>query len=82
MRFVRYLILYYNETPYKRMFNTRDSLGSTITSWLSTPGPVLMRKFANPSKYDPNVGEVSLLEVNPNYAFVRLPIMEQGQPFQ
>lgn len=64
-----------NETPHERMFKhqRRSSCGSSLPSWLTAPGPVLMRKHANPSKYDPQVEEVSLLEVNPNYAFVRLP---------
>lgn len=64
-----------NETPHERMFkhHRRGSCGSSVPSWLSAPGTVLMRKHTNLSKYDPLVQEVSLLEVNPNYAYVRLP---------
>jgi hypothetical protein len=36
------------------------------------PGPVLMKKHARVSKYDPLVQEVDLIEANPDYAYVKL----------
>ncbi|KAL7639174.1 UNVERIFIED_CONTAM: hypothetical protein RMT77_010708 [Armadillidium vulgare] len=62
-----------NETPYERLFNyqRKSSNGYTIPTWLSSPGPVLVRKQVRQSKFDPLVEEAELLEVNPRYAFVR-----------
>ncbi|KAL7633690.1 UNVERIFIED_CONTAM: hypothetical protein RMT77_015644 [Armadillidium vulgare] len=62
-----------NETPHERLFNyqRKSSNGYTIPTWLSSPGPVLVRKQVRQSKFDPLVEEAELLEVNPRYAFVR-----------
>ena len=62
-------------TPHERMFNfqRRTSSGMSLPTWLSSPGPVLLRRFNRTSKYDPLVQEVQLLEANPNYAFIRYP---------
>ena len=38
-----------------------------------TPGPVLLRRNVRHSKYEPLVGEVTLLEGNSAYAHIRLP---------
>ena len=64
-----------NETPHERffLFNRRSSTGTTLPQWLSSPGPVLLKRNVRHSKYDPLVDEVELLESNPKYAHVRLP---------
>ena len=64
-----------NCTPHERMFNfqRRTSSGMSLPSWLSSPGPVLLRKFVRQSKYEPLVDEVELVEANPQYAHVRFP---------
>ena len=64
-----------NETPHERFFGfpRRSSSGASIPTWLSTPGPVLLKRQVRSSKTDPLVDEVELLEVNPNYAHVRYP---------
>lgn len=63
-----------NSTPHERFFsfNRKSASGITLPSWLSTPGPVLLRRHVRSSKYDPFVDEVELLECNPKYAHVRL----------
>ena len=45
----------------------------SIPSWLTTPGPVLLKRHVRNSKYDPLVDEVNLLEANPQYAHVQFP---------
>lgn len=64
-----------NQTPHERMFehSRKSSNGQAIPSWLSSPGPVWMKKNVRKSKYDPFVEEVYLLEANPDYAYVRFP---------
>lgn len=64
-----------NETPHERMFNhpRRTYYGNSMPAWLTKPGPVLLKKFNQKSKYDPLVDEVELLEANLEYAHVRLP---------
>lgn len=61
-----------NCTPHERFFvhPRRTSNGVTLPSWL-TPGPVLAKRNVRHSKYDDNVEEVELLEVNPQYALIR-----------
>jgi hypothetical protein len=63
-----------NATPHERLFlyNRKSTSGTTLPNWLITPGPVLMKRNARSSKYDPLVDEVELLECNPQYAHVRL----------
>ncbi len=40
--------------------------------WLTTPGPVLLKRHVRASKYDPLIEEADLIEANPNYAHVKL----------
>ena len=60
--------------PHERLFNyqRRSTSGQAIPSWLSTPGPVLLKRHVRNSKYDPLVDEAELIEANPQYAHVRL----------
>ena len=64
-----------NQTPHERFlnFSRKSVLGYSIPSWLSTPGPVLLRNFVRNSKHDPMVQKVNLTEANPLYARVRFP---------
>ena len=62
-----------NETPHERMFAfaRKSCFGESIPSWMSNPGPVLLRCHNRQSKFDPYVEEVELLEANPSYAHIR-----------
>lgn len=64
-----------NATPHERMFThvRRSHSGCSLPTWLSTPGPILMRNHNRGNKYEPLVQEVELIEANPEYAHVRLP---------
>ena len=64
-----------NATPHERMFThiRRSHTGCSLPTWLTTPGPVLMRNHVRTNKYEPLTREVELLEANPDYAYVRLP---------
>ena len=44
-----------------------------MPSWLSSPGPVLLKRHVRNSKYEPLVDQVHLIEANPQYAHVRFP---------
>ena len=63
-----------NTTPHERflMFNRRSTLGTSVPSWLSSPGPVLLKRHIGTSKYDPLVDEVELIQASPTHARVRL----------
>ncbi|XP_033114042.1 uncharacterized protein LOC117114484 [Anneissia japonica] len=62
-----------NETTHERFFtfNRRSTSGSSIPSWLCSPGPVLIKRHVRAHKTDPLVDEVELLHANPQYAHVR-----------
>ena len=64
-----------NATPHERMFSyvRRPTVGSSIPTWLMTPGTVLLKQHVRAHKCEPLVDEVELLEANPQYAHVRLP---------
>jgi len=57
----------YSTTSNKR----RSSFGVSVPTWLSSPGPVFLRRHAR-SKYEPVAEEVELVHATPNYARVRL----------
>lgn len=63
-----------NATPHERFFNhlRRTANGESLPTWLSEPGPVLMRNNQRRSKYDSECEEVELLEANPSYSHVKL----------
>ena len=63
-----------NETPHESMFrhNRRTTSGYSLPVWLTKPGPILIKRNARSSKYEPLVEEAELIEANPNYAHVRL----------
>jgi len=62
-----------NVTPHERFlpFQRRSSAGTSLPSWLSKPGTVLLRRFVRHNKNDPLTNEVELIEANPHYALVR-----------
>ena len=62
-----------NCTPHERMFNfqRRSGTGTSLPTWLASPGKVLLRRFVRHSKNDPWVDEVDLIEANPQYAHIR-----------
>lgn len=62
-----------NCTPHERFFSfpRRTSNGEALPTWLTTPGPVLIKRNVRSSKYDDLVEEAELLEANPQYAFIR-----------
>ena len=64
-----------NQTPHERLFSfPRKSLnGYSLPSWLSSPGPVLLRRFVRQSKSDPLVESVDLIDATPSCARVRFP---------
>ena len=64
-----------NETPHERLFNyqRKSTSDSSIPSWLSNPGKVLLKKFVRNSKYDQSVLEVDLIDANPQFAHIQYP---------
>ena len=63
-----------NVTPHERFlgFDRRFMLGISTPSWLSCPGPVLLKRHVRSSTYDPYVDEVELIHAIPSYARVRM----------
>ena len=63
-----------NETPHEKFlcFRCQSATGKAVPTWLTTPGPVLLRRFVRQSKSDPLVDEVELVMANPHYAHIRL----------
>ncbi|GAA47826.1 hypothetical protein CLF_100847 [Clonorchis sinensis] len=59
-------------------FERRSSCGLSIPTWLTIPGPVLLKRFDRASKYEPVVEEVELINCNPHYAHVRFPGGKEG----
>ncbi|GFU60033.1 putative retrovirus-related pol polyprotein from transposon opus [Trichonephila clavipes] len=57
-----------NATPHERMFShpRRSHNGCSIPTWLTKPGPVLMKNQMRANKYEPIVQEVELIEANPD----------------
>ena len=62
-----------NTTPHDRFFSyhRRSSCGTSMPSWLHSPGPVLLRRCVRTSTNAPPVDQLELRDVNPMYANVR-----------
>ena len=62
-----------NSTPHELFFSfdRRSPSGKSLPAWLTTPGPILLRKFVKTHKNDDLVEEVQLVEANPTYASIR-----------
>lgn len=52
-------------------YNRTSALGVSLPTWMSSPGPVLMRHPVESTKYDSLVDKMQLLECNPKHAHVR-----------
>ena len=52
-------------------FHRRSPSGKSLPAWLTTPGPVLLRKFVQAHKNDDLVEKVQLMEANPTYTSFR-----------
>ncbi|XP_003370004.1 conserved hypothetical protein [Trichinella spiralis] len=63
-----------NATPHERLFgsSSRTPTDTSLPTWLTTPGMVLMRRLSQTNNRNLLVEELELLEVNPKYAHVRL----------
>ncbi|XP_065642020.1 uncharacterized protein LOC136073774 [Hydra vulgaris] len=63
------------ETPHERMLKhlRKTASGCTLPSWLSHPGPILMKRHLRNNKYEPLVDEVQLIDANPQYAHIKYP---------
>ena len=64
-----------NETPHECFFQflQRSSSAGSISTWMATPGPVLLKHYVRSRKTNPIVEEVDLLQANPHYVYVRYP---------
>ena len=62
-----------NCTPHERMFSykRKTSTGVSLPAWLTSPGPVFLKRHVRASKYEPLVDKVHLIEANHQYAFIR-----------
>ena len=63
-----------NATPHERFFtyNRRTANGTTLPTWLTNPGPVLLKRHVRQSKYEPLVEEAELLDANSQYAHIKM----------
>lgn len=50
----------------------KSTFSTAIPTWLSSLGPILIRKQNRNSKFDPLVEEAELIEANPEYALIKL----------
>ena len=62
-----------NATPHESLFSYQrwTPSGHSLPTWLSMPGPILLRHHVRTSKYELLVVEVVLLEQNPQYSHIR-----------
>ena len=63
-----------NAAPHELFFNfhRKSCCGLSLLTWLTQPGPVLMRNFMLKNKHDALVREINLTEANPCFAHIRL----------
>ncbi|GFX74071.1 putative retrovirus-related pol polyprotein from transposon opus [Trichonephila clavipes] len=63
-----------NDTPHERMFShpRRSHKDCSIPTWLTKPGPVLMKNQMRANKYELIVQEVELIEADPDCAHAKL----------
>ena len=66
-----------NEISHQRFFNIRrrSAFGISVPSWLSTPGPVYLRRHERSSKVEirPRVGGGEVVHTTQLYAHIRFP---------
>ena len=51
----------------------KTATGCTVPSWLSHPGPILLKRNMRNNKYETLVDEAELINANPQYAHIRYP---------
>ena len=63
----------YEHNSHERFFGfqRRSPCGSSLPTWLSVPGNVMLRRFVRNSKNESLLDEVVLTGVNPAYAHIR-----------
>uniref|UniRef100_A0A2C9LYU2 Integrase catalytic domain-containing protein n=1 Tax=Biomphalaria glabrata TaxID=6526 RepID=A0A2C9LYU2_BIOGL len=63
-----------NRTPHEGLlgFNQRSGFGTSLPTWLTSPGPVLLKNVRS-SIYDTITEEVDLVTCNPQYTVIRTP---------
>ena len=74
LHFIRSLLnITTDATPHELFlnFNRRFRSGRSLPAWLSTTGPVMLRKFLRNHKNNVLVEEVQLLDANPQYVSIR-----------
>ncbi len=64
-----------NQTPHERLFSfpRRSPNGTSLPTWLTIPGPILVRRHNRSSKSEPLVDHAELILANPNYAIIKKP---------
>jgi hypothetical protein len=64
-----------NTTAHECTFhhNRKSTNGESISTWLSSPGVVLIKKPVHRNKSESLLEEVQLLETNPDYLHIQLP---------
>ena len=64
-----------NATPHERIFSyqRKSTSGVSISSSLTTPGPVLLKRHVSNNKYDPLVAEVNLFKANSHMLMYSFP---------
>ncbi|XP_059846025.1 uncharacterized protein LOC132405326 isoform X2 [Hypanus sabinus] len=69
----------HNRQP--QQIRRKSATGTTLPAWLTSTGPVLLRKNVRSNKYSPLVERVHLLHANPQYAYVVLPDGQEDTVF-
>ncbi|GAA55793.1 hypothetical protein CLF_109016 [Clonorchis sinensis] len=61
-----------NCTPHERFmpFTRRPANGVSLPTWLTVPGPIILKRNDRVSKYDPLVEEVELVSCDPQHAHI------------
>lgn len=64
-----------NQTPHERLFSfsRKSSNGYSLPTWLTSPEPILLRKFVRTHKSDPLVETIELVNASPHYARILYP---------
>ena len=74
LRYIRSLLCTAtNVTSHERFlgFQRHSAVGIAVPSWLSSPGPILVKQHVCSSKYESLVEEADLIHATPSYAHVR-----------
>ena len=68
-----------NESLHERFFvhKRRSTMGTLVPTWLSSPGPVYLKRHSRASKNEPFVDKVDIVHSTPNCALVLFPVDEK-----